>query len=564
MVTASVETEGDDGNVTRIFSIPVIVGPPARRARGRTRRRRTRPRRTNATSKPGAASRVRSRRRTYHAIWSATCMVMSKPAEGTPTNESSDSTATARAPCRASGGRVDMSDLSMRRLHPLLQSQLRELRARVTGGRVSAHELLEMLSRYYDTIDDERRAMVRSMQLMSDEARSLGVEIAEQGAAQLQVILDHIKDVVITVNAEGVIDRANPMAERVFAYPPGELLGQSIDVLVPGIARGRLDRRGPRQARRIERHVPRHARRARRSPRAAATARRSRRRSPSAARDHGRGEVFVICLRDISERHSTQEALRDSEARYRSLVDHAPEAITVIDPGLAAFHRGERARAAAVQDDARAIAGGATWTRSAPRCSPTASPRTRRASTSKLAAAGESQVFEWIHRDSTGRDIPCEVRLVRLQGGIEAAGARQHHRHLRAQARRDHHGERARVLRAARVQRRLAGGARRDLRARAGRLSALPLHDLGARARWQLLRADDRPPAAAHAGGGARAHARSNRAAARAPPRCIRPATCSCPTWPTTRTGPTGARWCSIPASAPSGRCPSRARAASC
>ena len=98
----------------------------------------------------------------------------------------------------------------MRRLHPLLQAQLRELRARVTGGRVSAHELLEMLSRYYDTVDDERRAMVRSMQLMSDEARSLGVEIAEQGAAQLQVILDHIKDVVVTANAEGVIDRANP------------------------------------------------------------------------------------------------------------------------------------------------------------------------------------------------------------------------------------------------------------------------------------------------------------------------------------------------------------------
>jgi PAS domain-containing protein len=131
---------------------------------------------------------------------------------------------------------MDMGDLSMRRLHPLLQSQLRELRARVTGGRISAHELLEMLSRYYDTVDDERRAMVRSMQLMSDEARSLGVEIAEQGAAQLQVILVHIKDVVITANAEGVIDRANPMAERVFSYPPGELLGLRLDVLVPGIA----------------------------------------------------------------------------------------------------------------------------------------------------------------------------------------------------------------------------------------------------------------------------------------------------------------------------------------
>ena len=67
------------------------------------------------------------------------------------------------------------------------------------------------------------------------------MEIAEQGAAQLQVILDHIKDVVITANAEGVIDRANPMTGRVFGYPPGELLGLRIDVLVPG---NRRDRKG--------------------------------------------------------------------------------------------------------------------------------------------------------------------------------------------------------------------------------------------------------------------------------------------------------------------------------
>ena len=163
-------------------------------------------------------------------------MVMSKKAEGSTSQEGSDSSAFSAGGGGASGARLDVSDFAERRLHPLLQTQLRELRARVTGNRVSAHELLEMLSRYYDTVDDERRAMVRSMQLMSDEARSLGVEIAEQGAAQLQVILDHIKDVVLTANAEGVIDRANPMSERVFGYPPAELLGLRIDALVPEVA----------------------------------------------------------------------------------------------------------------------------------------------------------------------------------------------------------------------------------------------------------------------------------------------------------------------------------------
>src|SRR5678816_4273808 len=338
---------------------------------------------------------------------------MSKQAEGTPSQDS-DSSTSGRDNV-AAAGRMDVNDYSMRRLHPLLQAQLRELRARVTGGRVSAHELLEMLSRYYDTVDDERRAMVRSMQLMSDEARSLGVEIAEQGAAQLQVILDHIKDVVITANAEGVIDRANPMAERVFSYPPGELLGLRVDVLVPGIAEdgsihagletlaGSCDTfRGVRVSPEIT---------ARRSdgtlfPAEIAVSR---------ARQ-GRIEVFVICLRDISERHSTQEALRDSEARYRSLVDNAPEAITVIDPDTKHFieanepalHLFKMTREQLLSSDLDAVSA-----QMQPDGQPASAPRQHL----KLAAAGESQVFEWIHRDATGRDIPCDVRLVRLQGG---------------------------------------------------------------------------------------------------------------------------------------------------
>jgi diguanylate cyclase (GGDEF)-like protein/PAS domain S-box-containing protein len=312
---------------------------------------------------------------------------------------------------------MDMGDFSMRRLHPLLQSQLRELRARVTGGRISAHELLEMLSRYYDSIDDERRAMVRSMQLMSDEARSLGVEIAEQGAAQLQVILDHIKDVVITVDAAGVIDRANPMAERVFGHRSGELLGQNIEALVPAIALdgsiadglSRLSESSDTfRGMRVTPEVT--ARRKDGSPFPAEIA-------VSRARS-GRGEVFVICLRDISERHSAQEALRDSEARYRSLVDHAPEAITVIDQDSQRFVEANEPALRLfkmTRDQLLAVHLDAVSADMQPDGQPASAPRQHL----KRAAAGESQVFEWTHRDSTGRDIPCEVRLARLHGAAK-------------------------------------------------------------------------------------------------------------------------------------------------
>ena len=213
----------------------------------------------------------------------------------------------------------------------------------------------------------------------------------------------------------GVIDRANPMSERVFGYPPAELLGLRIDELIPEIAEGGsiaagLDRlasasdtiRGMRVTPEVI---------ARRSdgnsfPAEIAVSR---------AR-HGRNEVFVLCLRDISERHSTEEKLRNSEARYRSLVDNAPEAIAVIDadtrrfveanePALRLFKMTRNqlltspieAVSAELQADGQ----------------PSNSPHRQHLA---LAVAGEAQVFEWIHRDATGRDIPCEVRLVRLEG----------------------------------------------------------------------------------------------------------------------------------------------------
>ena len=340
---------------------------------------------------------------------------MSKPAEGNPGEEGSEPANAGSDSLPASANRLGLNDQSMRRLHPLLQSQLRELRARVTGGRVSAHELLEMLSRYYDTIDDERRAMVRSMQLMSDEARSLGVEIAEQGAAQLQVILDHIKDVVITVDAEGVIDRANPMAERVFAYPAGELPGQRIDVLVPGIAvEGSItagleklaDSSDTFRGMRVSPEIA-----ARRSDGSLFPAEIA----VSRAR-HARREVFVICLRDISERHATQMALRDSEMRYRSLVDHAPEAIVVIDPESRKFLEANEPALRLFKMTRDQLVGlhlDAVSAELQPDGQRSMAPRQYL----KSAAAGESQVFEWTHRDAGGRDVPCEVRLVRLQGG---------------------------------------------------------------------------------------------------------------------------------------------------
>lgn len=103
-----------------------------------------------------------------------------------------------------------------------------------------------------------------------------------------------------------------------------------------------------------------------------------------------------------------------SEQRYRTLVEHAPEAIVVFDVGLGRivdanenavklfgmprhelFRRGPVDLSAPVQVDGRSAA---------------------EVAAQKIANAlsGGSPVFEWVHRNAEGVDIDCEVRLVRL------------------------------------------------------------------------------------------------------------------------------------------------------
>ena len=70
--------------------------------------------------------------------------------------------------------------------------------------------LLRLINAHYETIERERRGIVQSMRLMADEARALAHEAREQSSEHLQVILDHIKDVVLTVDEDGVIQHLQP------------------------------------------------------------------------------------------------------------------------------------------------------------------------------------------------------------------------------------------------------------------------------------------------------------------------------------------------------------------
>ena len=221
-------------------------------------------------------------------------------------------------------------------LHPHLRTQLRELRLRSGSPVIDIGALLRLVSAHYQAVDEERRGIVQSMRLMADEARAMAHEVRTQSSEHLQVILDHIKDVVLTVDEEGVIRTFNPTGERVFGFGEAEVVGERIDLLIPKIAQHETV---PQALQRLaassgDTHLDLAARESwglRKDGRAfpvelaVSNARASRR------------EMYVVCLRDATERRESEQAMRESEARYRLLVDHAPEAIVVLDADAGCF-----------------------------------------------------------------------------------------------------------------------------------------------------------------------------------------------------------------------------------
>jgi two-component system cell cycle sensor histidine kinase/response regulator CckA len=127
----------------------------------------------------------------------------------------------------------------------------------------------------------------------------------------------------------------------------------------------------------------------------------------------GRPAVIGTLL-DVTDRHEAEAALRESEARYRLLIQTAPEAIVVMDVEQGRFvdfnHQAELFFEMPPDQ----------LNRHGPvDLSPEFQPDGRRSSECAQAylgqaVAGETPTFEWVHLSHTGREIPCEVRLVRL------------------------------------------------------------------------------------------------------------------------------------------------------
>ncbi len=295
-------------------------------------------------------------------------------------------------------------------LNKLLERQIAESAGR--GGGIDLDRLLQTVSAYYDRLDTERRGVVRSMQLMSDEAHALTREIREQTASHLQAILDNVKDAILTVDDRGCIETFNHTGERIFGYSAAEILGRSIGFVLADVDANDPCEYLARLATKIDdTHVDLAATQtwglAKGGSRVAVEI------AVSKAKLNWR-DGYIVCIRDITERHLAEVSARESEGRYRTLVEHAPEAILVFDVDAGRFvDVNDNACRFFKMNRATLLSSGPDKISPANQADGTPSFGVARGYI-ESALAGAVPVFEWLHCDSNEQNFPCEVRFVRL------------------------------------------------------------------------------------------------------------------------------------------------------
>jgi PAS domain S-box-containing protein len=131
-------------------------------------------------------------------------------------------------------------------------------------------------------------------------------------------------------------------------------------------------------------------------------------------RTNGDVGAAIIVARDITEARLAQSTLAESEARYRTLVEYAPEAIVVFDVDADTFVDVNQNACTLFRLDRDLLLASNPVSLSPP-TQPDGRP-SELAAHEYLKAALDGGVphFEWIHRAADGTEINCEVRLVKL------------------------------------------------------------------------------------------------------------------------------------------------------
>jgi two-component system, LuxR family, sensor kinase FixL len=146
--------------------------------------------------------------------------------------------------------------------------------------------------------------------------------------ALYRAVVDTAVDAIVVIDRHGTIRSANQATERLFGYAAPEMLGNNVAMLMPEPYAGEHDGylanylgSGIKKIIGIGREVAGRKKDGSVFPMEL---------SVGETRD-GADPIFVGIIRDTTARKAAEAALRESELRWRSIVDTVPDAIIVID-----------------------------------------------------------------------------------------------------------------------------------------------------------------------------------------------------------------------------------------
>ena len=230
-----------------------------------------------------------------------------------------------------------------------------------------------------------------------------------QTQTPIEAIFDNVTDALLSVGDDGTIRNCNKVCSRYFGRPRRELLGAQLHTVLPDASDFSVAAYlAPFMSNLDDTHLD--------LPSGEVIAERAdgvtfHAEINASLLENVGGDVFIISLRDASDRIRAEIALRENEERYRALVENAPEAIIVFDVDNNRFIDANdnacklfnlsRSRLLTVGPDAIS-----------PKTQPDGTPSFGvRRGYIDAALNGDHPTFEWMHQDSAGRRIPCEVRF---------------------------------------------------------------------------------------------------------------------------------------------------------
>jgi two-component system sensor histidine kinase UhpB len=161
----------------------------------------------------------------------------------------------------------------------------------------------------------------------------------QESEARMRAIFETAVDAILTIDAEGRVDRFNPAAQRLFGYSEAEVIGKNISMLMPSPDRERHDsylkhyhETGQKKIIGIGREVTGKRKDGSVFPMDLSVA----------ETFVGERRMFTGIVRDVTERHEAIKAMRrefraleekrQAEAKFRKLVEQVQAIIYIVDP----------------------------------------------------------------------------------------------------------------------------------------------------------------------------------------------------------------------------------------